>query len=179
MDDDAQFGQIRLVGKISLWFSLVAAIGLGAVVLLTASAPGSYIETVQSLAYTRRQLPWVMLVGGLILALSTGVITWLITLYSTFRVAGPMRRFAVILEQGTAASRSPSRGLRDDDCLQPESEALRVALASYASYREQLGSELDALIAQLEDGPVTPDSDNLLAQLRQLKVIHGRARYSS
>ena len=55
------FGQARLVGRISLWFSFLAIIGL-LIVLLTVASPGdSYLQNIRSLSIAQNSLPWVML----------------------------------------------------------------------------------------------------------------------
>ena len=82
-------------------------------VVLLAGSPGvSYLQNVQSLAMTHRQLPMVMLAGGLTLAAGTGLTTWLITLYSSFRVAGPLYRFSRNLELGIETGRVPRIRIR-------------------------------------------------------------------
>lgn len=176
MFDDEQFGQIRIVGKISLWFSLVVVVGLIAVVLMAGTPKESYSDSVQALALTRKNLPWVMLMGGLLLALGTALTTWLITVYSSFRVAGPLYRFARNLETGIRLRQAPRIRIRQSDYLQEESELLEQTFLETEYYRHNLSSQVGQVIRLLEQpGPI--DRQVLDAQLEKLKAMQGRTRH--
>lgn len=174
MEDDVHYGQVRLVGKISLWFSLVATLGLAVVVLLAGSPQVGYLDNVQSLTMTHRQLPLVMLVGGLGLAAGTGMTTWLITLHSSFRVAGPLYRFSRNLETGIETGRVPRIRIRGTDYLHPECEALEQTAMALEGYRGELDRQVERALLILADAHI--DDSTLQRRLEQLKMAHGRAR---
>ncbi len=157
----AQFGQLKVVGKISLWFSLVAACGLLAIFLIVDDSSTTYLDAMQSMSMTHKNLPWVMLVGGLFLVLGTGITTWLITLYSSFRVAGPIFRFTANLEQGLKVGEVPLIKVRHDDYLQDESQTLQITVKELYGYYQGLETQVDQAINALE----SPEADE--QQLRE------------
>ncbi|MEH6628822.1 MAG: hypothetical protein V7739_20465 [Motiliproteus sp.] len=146
----APLGQLKIVGKISLWFSFVAAAGLLALFFIVDDSGSTYLDAVQSMSITRKNLPWMMLVGGLFLVTGTGVTTWLITLYSSFRVAGPIFRFTANLEQGLKAGEVPLVKVRHDDCLQDESQTLQITVKELYGYYQGLEAQLDEAIETLD-----------------------------
>lgn len=145
-----QFGLLKLVGKISLWFSLVSAVGLLAVVWIAGSVNNDYIDQVQNLAASRRHLPFIMFSGGLLLAIGTGISTWLITLYSSFRVAGPLYRFSKNLEAGLLQGEVPRVPIRATDQLQAESQLLQHAVSVLYQHYEALDRAAEQLLDELD-----------------------------
>ncbi|WP_210397870.1 hypothetical protein [Motiliproteus sediminis] len=175
MDTTPQFNSLKLVGKISLWFSLVAFIGLTAVVILAGVPEADYLETLRSLSNTRDRLPLVMLAGGLVLAVGTGVTTWLITLYSTFRVAGPLYRFSRNLESGIRSGKVPQIRIRGNDQLQQECDLLQQSVGQlYAHYRH-----IDALTVAALNAGKAGDREQTRALLKELGEQQGRVRYET
>lgn len=142
----SQFSQLKLVGKISLWFSLLAAVGLLVIVWLAGSRVDDYLGTMQNLAATRRNLPLVMLFGGLLLVIGTGITTWLITLYSSFRVAGPLYRFSKNLQAGVLKGEVPRVPIRDTDKLQAESQLLQESVSVLYQHYDSLDRAAEQLL---------------------------------
>lgn len=173
MENTPPFASLKLVGKISLWFSLVAFLGLTAVVILAGVPEADYLDTIRSLSSTRDKLPLVMLAGGLVLAVGTGVTTWLITLYSTFRVAGPLYRFSRNLEAGIRGGKVPRVRIRGNDQLQQECDLLEQSVDQlYAHYRH-----IDALTVTALNAGKAGDREKTRALLKELGEQQGRARY--
>lgn len=182
MSDPNQFDQLALVGKISLWFSLVALIGLLAVVWIAGGAGGEYLEQIQNLAWARKNLPFIMLSGGLLLVFGTGLTTWVIVLYSTFRVAGPLYRFSQNLDQGVSQGEVPQVPIRQKDQLQAESQLLQGTVSTlYGHY-----ADLDRLVEQVaacheNSGGEGADAVEAVAELEaaieQLRHIARQARH--
>ncbi len=176
MNNTNQFDQLALVGKISLWFSLVALIGLFGVVWIAGSAGGDYLGQIQSLALARKNLPLIMLSGGLLLALGTGLTTWVIVLYSSFRIAGPLYRFSQNLEQGVSQGEVPRVPIRSKDLLQAESLFLQDTVSTLYGHYADLDrvAEQAAAITALNDAAPAAELDAAIERLRDLEQ---QARY--
>ena len=154
------FGQLKLVGKISLWFSLVAAMGLMAVIWIAGSVDEDYLGQIHHLAATRKNLPLVMLLGGLLLAIGTGITTWLITLYSTFRVAGPVYRFSSNLKLGVLQGEVPQISIRDTDQLQTENQLLQQSVSLLYQHYAALDQAAEQLLDELDRDYLSSDEDS-------------------
>lgn len=150
MHNTQALGQLRLIGKLSLWFSLVALIGLLFSLEFADYQASSYAQTIEQLLQSKARLPWLILIGGLLLGIGTGLTTWLITLYSTFRVAGPLHRFALDLDRGLSSGKMPRFHLRRDDELQDECRLLEQTTQQLQDYQLQLLGELDRALALTE-----------------------------
>lgn len=162
-----QFKSLQIVGRVSLWFSVVALVGLAVVVIIAGDGEGDYLASIKSLAATRERLPVIMLMGGLVLAVGTGLTTWLITLYSTFRVTGPLFRFARNLEAGISSGKVPAIRIRGTDYLQEECELLHCSTHRlYAHYRE-IDAQAVAALSAFEKGEMTAVRASLAALKRQ------------
>ncbi|MEH6471264.1 MAG: hypothetical protein V7752_08440 [Halopseudomonas sp.] len=170
------FDQLRLVGNISLWFSLVAGVGLLAVVWIAGSSSDDYVDQIQNLAATRRNLPFVMLSGGLLLAIGTGITTWLITLYSTFRVAGPLYRFSKNLEAGVMKGEVPRISIRRSDHLQAENQLLQDSVSTLYQHYSCLDQAAEQLVKQLDPHLLELNDAELEASIGRLRDIEQRAR---
>ncbi len=170
MGTEDQFGRLKLIGRLSLWFSLVAAAGLLGVVWLAGPPAETYLQHVQSLALTQRHLPITMLLCGLLLAVGTGLTTWLIVLYSSFRVAGPLYRFARNLEAGAQTGAVPRIRIRHTDYLQAECRALEEAVAAVEAHRGSLDNALQDALAE------TTDPRRRAAALRRIDQVLDLAR---
>lgn len=167
MQNDASFGQLRLIGRISLWFAGVALVALTALFLVIAPPSPDYLETLSRLSATRQQLPLLMAVGGLLLAIGTGVTTWLIALYSSFRVAGPLHRFCIDLEQGIRTGEVPRIRIRQSDHLQDEARRLEESVAALYRHYDELAQALDDATQRLRRGE---DDGGTLERVRQLSA---------
>ena len=170
------FFHLKLAGKISLAIAAAAAVGLLLVVVLIAGRGGdSYRQAVAAYGVARENLAPALLVFGLAMAAVAGIATWLVTLYGTFRFAGPVYRFSrnleLVIDQGTKAQPLPLRG---DDELQRECQVFRAAVAGLdGHYRE-----LRTLLEEVERGVAAGSADPV--QLRQaiarLKEAESRVR---
>src|SRR4030065_873565 len=98
-DEPQIFFHLKLVAKITLLVGAAACAGLILTLMSISHQSGSsYAETIRSFSLTREHLGTRLLVAGLFLVAFAAVITWLIALYSSFRIAGPLYRSACNLE---------------------------------------------------------------------------------
>jgi hypothetical protein len=173
------FGQTRLIGKISLWFSFLAVIGL-LIVFFTVASPGeSYQQNIRSLSLSQKNLPWVMLVTGMILTLITSVITWLITLYSSFRITGPLFRFSRNVEAWVNNGKRNAIPLRRGDSLQQEARLMEETVNNYYGYLDGYQPLLNQALQAADAGDIRQlnHSLNLLKEMaEQASIIHESAR---
>ena len=148
----AHFGQLRLIGRLSLWFALLAFVGLVALMMMAAPPSGDYLEALRNMSQTRRQLPMLMTLGGLALAVGTGLSTWLMVLYSSHRVAGPLYRFCIDLEAGIETGQVPRIRLRSTDYVQDEARHLEDSVDALYQHYDQMALALEASALHLRLG---------------------------
>lgn len=170
----ASFGRTKLIGKLSLWLSFLAVIGLLIVFFSVASPGESYQQNIRALSLSQKNLPWVMLVTGLILTLITGVIVWLVTLYSSFRITGPLFRFSRNIEAWINHGQRNTIPLRKGDALQQESQLMADTINRHYAY-------LDGYLPLLGQGLQAADAGDI-GQLKHsmnlLKEMAGKASIS-
>jgi len=154
LQQGTDFGRIRLIGKISLWFSFLAVIGL-LIVFFSVTSPGeSYQQNIRALSLSQKNLPWVMLVTGLILTLFTGLITWLLTLYSSFRITGPLFRFSRNVEAWLNSERRNTVPLRREDSLQQEARLMEETITQYYGYLDGYSPLLNQALQAADAGDI-------------------------
>lgn len=173
------FGRLRLIGKISLWFSFLAVIGLLMVFFFVASPGESYQQNIRTLSLSQKNLPWVMLVTGLILIMITGVITWLITLYSSFRITGPLFRFSRNVEAWINTGKRNAIPLRKGDSLQQESQLMEETINRHYAYLDGYLPLLNQALQAIDAGDITQLNHNLnlLKKMAdKASIIHESAR---
>lgn len=147
-----QFGQLKLIGRVSLWFAAMSFAGLVGVLLLARPVSGDYLELVRSMSGTRQQLPMLMAVGALVLSIGTALTTWLITLYSSFKVAGPLYRFCLDLEQGIRDGEVPRVRLRADDEAQEDARQLEETVRRLYRHYDELAGALESAALHVRRG---------------------------
>jgi hypothetical protein len=124
------FLHLRLVAKISLGVGAVAVLSLLISLLLVSGEAGdTYAEIIRSNSITRVHLEKVMLMIGLVLVAISGVITWMIALYSSFRIAGPLYRFSQNLKLASASDSARLVELREGDSLADQAEHIKHAVS--------------------------------------------------
>jgi len=170
--DPQHFGQLRLVGRISLCLACVAVAGLVAVGVLAGLPSDEYGETVRAMTTTKRQLPWVMTVGGLLVVLATALTTWMITLYSSFRLAGSLYRLSLDLQIGIDTGRVPPIRVRRSDFAQAEAQQMEQTVGTLYEYYAQLDAAITEAAAALESQGTS--SDEVKDALGKLDVLFER-----
>ena len=140
--------QWRWVAKVSLFTGVGAMIILAVLlVFLGKSGDGNYFDLIRAHSLTRHQLGDVMLLGGALSLVVIGLSAWLIALYASFRIAGPLYRFQENLD--AARDRQPLLNIRQGDALQDVSNELQHAVRLlYAHY-----DEISLLVDELENSP--------------------------
>lgn len=162
---------LKLVSRFALYTSVVAVVLLVVSVLLLTDQKGtSYAEIIYGHSLTQKHLKPVLLISGLCLLSFVAFITWLFTIYSTFRIAGPLFRFSRNLEQ--AAEGIPPLGLRSGDALQDVSEQLKQSVTSLHNHYHLIDKEINELLYQID----IKDSGEFKQNLSKLKTLINKAR---
>ncbi|MCB1908504.1 MAG: hypothetical protein KDH15_14135 [Rhodocyclaceae bacterium] len=151
-DASPRAGQFELIGRISLLFAVLATAGLVGVLLLARPVDGDYVAMIQTLSASRARLPGLMAVTSLLLVLGTALTTWLIALYSSFRVAGPLYRFCIDLEQGIRDGEVPPIRVRASDRAQEDARYLEETVADLYRRQDEISATVDDAAHRLRNG---------------------------
>lgn len=149
---------LRWVAKIALWVGAVAA---GALVImlhvLTDDSGWSYRELIRTQSVTQHLLGPALLIGGFFLLGFTAILTWLIALYSSFRIAGPLFRLSRNLQDSISQGPGKPVPIRESDRLHLEAALLEDSLSALASHYDGLREIVDQALQQIDAGEISPD----------------------
>ena len=166
--------RLRLTGIVSAAISLLGmfVILLTLYLLFRAQPQQSYYQIIQSLTLSQERLVPAMLLAGSVIAILAGLVTWLIVLYSSHRVAGPLYRFSKNLELEIGQGPITPVQLRRDDSFQALSARLARAADSLESYYADQQRLIEALAQCIE----TEDAEGFDQYRKRLCELAGRAR---
>ncbi|MBF0585166.1 MAG: hypothetical protein HQL80_13165 [Magnetococcales bacterium] len=158
------------VGKISLYAALATAILLVITIYYLSGVEGEgYLAIFNTHAFTKKQLGLALFIAGSVLVVVTGLITWSVILYSTFRVAGPLYPLSRSLEGLILDGSAMIRNRRKTDALSDEylrfsggskrlqfhydtmHELVELALVQSKQPGPHAGQELTKTIQQLQE----------------------------
>jgi hypothetical protein len=167
------FFHLKLVAKISLGVGTVAVLSL-LISLLLISGPTeeTYSAIIRSNSLTRENLGKVMLTIGLMLVAIAGVITWLITLYSSFRIVGPLYRFTQNLKLAGTSDTSRLIELRKGDALRDQSAHIQKAVGTLREHYAVVEQVSGEALAALEKGDAAAYAD----AVARLKALDDKVR---
>lgn len=143
------FIHLKLVAKISLATGVIAMIALIiALAMITNLSGEDYSANVQIQHLKSENLGKVMLMAGLVLVAITSLTTWLIALYSSFRVAGPLYRFSKNFQLATLDESAALVDIREGDSLRQEAEMIKqTVLTLRAHHAAVTDASRQALVA--------------------------------
>lgn len=167
------FFHLKLVARISLAIGLLAAITLIiALVLITDQSGDAYSAIVQAQHLKSENLGKVMLLAGLVLVAITGLATWLITLYSSLRIAGPLYRFSQNLQLAMADESAPLINIRKGDSLKQEAEMIKQTVLSLRTYH----GAVNAILSQTSDALAAGDETSYAQSVVRLRILDEKVR---
>ena len=170
-EEATHLGRFKRIANISLWISLISTAVFLFIAFYIDIPNTGYLENISSLVVSRQNMDLVLLLTGLLLVVLTATATWLITLYCSFRVVGPLYRFSRNLEVGASEGTIPLIRIRDTDYLKEECQLLRESVTSLYSYYGELENQLQALEKSLLDEN-EDESSRLFAEIQtQIKRI--------
>lgn len=166
---------LRWVAKIALAVGAMAAAGLAITLgVLTDDTGASYGALIQSHSLAQYRLGPVLLIGGFFLLSFAAILTWLITLYSSFRIAGPLFRLSCNLEIGTTQWPAKTLPIRASDRLHPEAALLEAGLRALASHYEGLHREVHQGLRQMDANTTTVDERLAICARLKSQLDHAR-----
>ena len=166
---------LRWVSKIAFWIGSTAAVGLIIVLFFLTNEIGTgYEELIHSRSLAQHQLGPALLIGGIFLVSFGALLTWLISLYSSFRVAGPLFRLTRNLAASIGQHPEKPISIRAADRLQEEAALLESSLGVLANHYRGLRDEVDQALQQTETRVFTaPDRQSICASLKS-RLDHAR-----
>ncbi len=161
---------LKWVAKIALMVGVAATVGLLAAIFLVTDDSGvDYAHVIASHSLTQHNLQVTLLVFGLALVLVACVATWLIALYSSFRIAGPLFRFAQNLTGLLDNALSIPVAIRQNDLLQAQWAQFESSQAKLRAHYAQLQQALLATEQALQPGTDRAALTQALAQLQEVE----------
>lgn len=160
---------LKLITKLALLTSF-AAIGLLILMVINvaAEAEGDYFQIIQIHTLTRQHIGPAMVVTTLLLLAMVGLSVSIITLYSSFRIAGPLYRFSRIFQQ--ARQPVPAQHLRRKDSLQDVSHEIQESIQHLHAHYDLIQNEVVALKKTLGSKISTPEQyQKKVQRLKQLE----------
>lgn len=133
----------KWVAKMALLVALASAGGLLAAIFWATTDEGaSYASVVMSHSLTQQKLAPVMVVFGLLSVCVAALLTWLIALYSSHRIAGPLFRFSQNVKVISQEPFATPLAIRKTDLLQQDWQQFDAAQkrlrAHYGDLRDVL-----------------------------------------
>lgn len=151
---------VRLVAKIALSVAAASFAGLLLVLFIVTDDRGvSYGALIGAIDLTREQLKPALLIFGLLMVVFAGITAWVFSLYTSFRVAGPLYRISRSLE--TSIDRGPVTPvpIRETDQLQHEWRQFEASVAALRDQHATLWRALEDCEAALRahaESPISP-----------------------
>ncbi len=171
--DKPNLFHLKWVAKIALLMAAVAAVGLLLVVFLATDDKGaSYVSIISSHSLTQQNLVPAMGVFALLTVVVAAVFTWLIALYASFRIAGPLFRFAQNLKVIIKDSFAVPMAIRQTDMLQREWHEFETGQARLRMHYRELREALDKYRTALSQDK----SDQAAAALADLQEVERRVQ---
>lgn len=152
------FFHLKWLAKIALSVAALAGIGLFLALFLITDGKGArYGRIILTDNLTHQNLGPAILVFALAMVLIASVVTWLISLYSSFRIAGPLFRFSQNLKNAIEHPLAVPMAIRKTDMLQREWQEFEASLATLGEHYHCLRTALEqaklTLSADAESGP--------------------------
>ena len=144
--------RLRLTARVAVGVSLAGTIALLVTLylLLREQSTENYFQIIQSLTRSQDHLAFAMLTAGTLIILVAALVTWIITLYSSHRVAGPLYRFSKNLEMEIERGPVATTALRKDDDFQELSKKLGSAAEGLSRFYEDQLTLVDELSRELD-----------------------------
>lgn len=168
--------QLRLVATFALITSVVSTCALVlALYILTGNEENiSYFTFIKATSISKDLLPKTIIIAGLLTISIVGILTWLISVYSSARISGPLYRFSRNIELTIQDQAAPHIKIRKYDKLHVEASLLETALRNTHQHHQdliQIAREIDQTINHKAG-----DQKILHSQIIELKSQEGRVR---
>ncbi|WP_206485984.1 hypothetical protein [Thalassotalea sp. G2M2-11] len=163
----------KRVATVALWVSVIACLSLAILIVSMDVPDGDYLSILQSLTNSQNNLSVILLGVGIWLIGATAATTYVITLYSSFRVAGPLFRFARNLEFGHQHKTPlPFIKIRSYDYFQEECVLMETSINALLEHYQVLLTEVDRL-AKL-NSQASSDKKKMIDSINKIKALEAR-----
>ena len=162
--------RLRVTAKVAISVSLLSALILLMVLyfVLIDHSEKNYLEAIASLTRSQQQLAVAMFVAGALILILAGIITWLVTLYFSHRIAGPIYRLTKNLELEIEKGPVSTIAIRKEDSLQALSTKLETAARGLSRYYDSQKEIVDQ-IYRLVDGEYEVDGKEFSKRIDKLQ----------
>jgi hypothetical protein len=165
------FFYLRWVAKIALSVGLLAVIGLVVeLLLITDDKSAAYGHIILANNLTYEALGPAIIVFGLVLTITACLIAWLVTLYGSFRIAGPLYRFSQNMKSAIADPFSQPVAIRHGDMLQDEWLEFEASLTSLDQQYRRLRAAVSEAQRDLASDAEQATTETL-AKLREVEHL--------
>jgi hypothetical protein len=167
-----------MIGRVALCISLVSAVLLVVLFayMIVIHEGDEYLSSFQSLSYTRKMLFPLAAGSGLLIVGFSGIVTWLVGIYSSYRVAGPLFRFTANIEIDIDQKTPPLIRLRSSDTLQRETELLELAVLAVNTHYLKLADILKTMEDNLAN-QMSADDEEMQELLNRYREEHRRVQF--
>jgi hypothetical protein len=158
--------RLRLISKIALMVGGLSCLCMVlALNFITDNSGVNYETIIRSYSLSRQHMGPALLVAGLFLVSFSGVITFLIALYTGFYIAGPLFRFArnieLFIERGAVTPIST----RENDLLKQEEQQIKRSIIKLQKHYDELRLTADTALSQLA---TQQDPSVAIAKLKEI-----------
>ncbi|MEO8332244.1 MAG: hypothetical protein ABI479_07395 [Gallionella sp.] len=158
--------RLRMISRIALVVGGLAGLSMVLVLAFITDKSGvNYDTIIRSYSLSQQHLGPTLLVVGLFLVSFSGAITFLISLYTGFYIAGPLYRFArnleIFIEQGPVAP-IPTR---ENDQLKQEEQLIKRSITRLQNHYDAVWAATETALSRLE---AKQDPSAAIAQLKEL-----------
>lgn len=168
---------VRLVAKIGSSVAVASCLGLLLVLVLVSDEKVSgYAPIIGAFALAKHDLEPAMLVFGLAIVGFAGIAAWLFSLYSSFRVAGPLYRISRDLQLQIEHVAVRPMPIRIGDQLQQEWRDFEASVAALHAQHEELRRALLDVERVLGTDAATTGAAAKSQAIARLKKVEQRVR---
>lgn len=168
---------VKLVAKIGLSVAIASCLGLLLVlVAVDDETGGGYRQIIGAFGQAKQSLGPTMLVFGLVVAGFSGFCTWLFSLYTSFRIAGPLYRISRNLEMQIEQRLVAPTPLRASDELQTEWREFEASVAAIHKQHEELRQALAEVEKATREKTLSEGAASIDLSIARLKLAEQRVR---
>ncbi|MEW5943233.1 MAG: hypothetical protein AB1710_05175 [Pseudomonadota bacterium] len=158
---------LKLVGKVAFFAGILSFAALfGVLVFVSDNSGDAYWQVVKAHSITHHALGPSMLLAGFFLVGATGVISWLVSLYASFRIAGPLFRFSRNMEKLIGKGPDELVPIRGRDQLQQEARQLEQSVERLRRHYREMETAADSALALISSGAEAESLAQAIAKLR-------------
>lgn len=166
------FYHLKTIGTVALVVGVLSFATLFLLLNFIGNDAGStYWSVVKSGSITRQSLAPGMLLAGLLLVSAAAAVTWLVALYASFRIAGPLFRLSRNMEILIGSGDATLVPIRRNDQLQEESRQLVQTFHALQNHYHEIGAAVDKALARIDSGGA-----GLAKSLEELREVDSRVR---